>query len=338
VKYLWAQRIFIVVLLLSPATAIGSEFYTYCEIVPIFDDTELFAYLNVYPDYDVMSSYSIYMNIAIENMSGQALTSTGPVAWEQNGGWQVFTEDLPAQPDVSYLAHGTTYLLSYYYYWQYDIYPYNAYANFWDAWGYFYLNNPNYPCDGFISNTCSGSGFPYWVMYEALLMISNTYDSVHTPPCAYPTALTFYNYSVLGRYTYLNYYWTSSTGMAQDLNRCQAQEEINFAGAPSYPPPNPPWQGWETNKPNPYYSSFGNITETMTDIYFPGALVSPYQLSQVVGGQKYQFRCPCYNNKAWTNIEGPNNFYMKVLPNGQGGWKYEFYKYSGSPLNTVTLP
>jgi hypothetical protein len=59
VKYLWALSIFIVVLLLSPSAAIGSEIYTYCEILPIFDNTELFAHLDVSPDYNVMSSYSI---------------------------------------------------------------------------------------------------------------------------------------------------------------------------------------------------------------------------------------------------------------------------------------
>jgi hypothetical protein len=253
VKYLWALSIFIVALLLNPAAAIGSEIYTYCEIVAIFDNTQLFAHLDVYPDYDVMSSYSIHMSIAIEDMNGQVLASAGPVAWEQYSSWQVFTE-ASAQPDESYIAQGTTYLL--------------------------YINS------------------------------------------AYVS--------------YLYYYWVSSSGIWQDLSSCQGREVIDFTGVPSYPPPNPPWQGQAY--PNHYEGiPFLIRQQTMTDTHNPGSLVQPYIESSVTGSQKYQFRCSYYNSGAWTNVLGPHNFIPKIHHKQEGSWEYEFIKHS-QQINLVPLP
>ena len=139
--------------------------------------------------------------------------------------------------------------------------------------------------------------------------------------------MPYYAYANNGLPTGVYYYWTSSTGNWQDLNRCQLQEVINYSCTPGYPPPVPPWETSWLTEPNPKIYNSGPFGQITTDVHHPGTLTAPFIESQVNGSQKYQFRCMCYRGGAWTDVLGPHIFNNKLHQNSNGNWIYQFYKH-----------
>jgi len=171
---------------------------------------------------------------------------------------------------------------------------------------------------------------------DMILSAIGTINAVMEIPCAYPTALSPYNWQQTGNGLYLqiNYVWTSSTGLWYSLKACQYREYIEYGG--DFPPPNPPW-GTTEPPPNPKTGQTHPIANYyFTDNLYPGSFVKPYSGSAYWGDQKWEFRCPYYNNGQWTTIEGPNRFTRSlVYENNQ--WKCIQTKYV-EPRSEYILP
>lgn len=319
-----AVVLLLVIVIGIPATSWAQSVYV-TTVSDIYYDSErnmMEAYGTATVDYASQCYYQVILNTHIKY--GDVLGNCSGDSYSLYAHYEQL-----AQPGVTYSSRTYTYV---------NILYYNPiYYYYYDVMGYSLIENtPPYTIKVYVW----APQIIYQAVQVARRFLGSTQSEEETAPgqlCAIPCALTKYSFYKEGLQSVIYYVWGSSSGKWQDLASCQAQEIINFTGTPSYPPPRPPngpWQGWDTNKPNPYTQNFGAIGQTLTDNYYPGTLSQPYVASSIVGSQEYQYRCVCHDGGNWTDIEGPNDFKMEVKQNP--GWQYKFSKYLYS--NTAPLP
>jgi hypothetical protein len=314
----YAVVLWVAVGLFSPAIGEAADVTTVTDIYYDSQRNVLEGFATLTNDYVTSCYYQPVLSTFIL-MGDYTMVGSGESTWGYT-----YIEFPNPEPGVTFTARSDTYA---------DIWFFDYYYNPYDYLGYSLLSGqPPYPISIYVWD----APLIIQIVYVARIWLGSTSSITITIPgtlCARPYALTKYWFSKDGLHSYITYYWASSSGKWQDLRYCSAREVINFSGTPSYPPPNPPWN-WSFQ--TPYTASMGTIGQTMTDEYYPGTLTTPYISSEIVGSQKYQFSCSCYQGGNWTNIEGPNNFNMKIKPKQGGGWEYEFKKYSYQ--NTRPLP
>jgi hypothetical protein len=128
VKYMLMISIFVFLLVLVPSRAAAVVVYNYCDIDRSEYDGLIFAIQSISPDYETAANYTIFVDLSILTTSGQYLATADQIVYPQYN-WTA--TGIPIEAEVDLYALGTTTMIAYFYYWQYDpwycsIYPWYA--------------------------------------------------------------------------------------------------------------------------------------------------------------------------------------------------------------------